>query len=86
MREISATVTGKGQVTIPVEVRRLLRIEKNQKIAFVVEPKGKISVKLPRYPTIASSRGFAGKLSKPISIEEMVQIAREEHLKNKLNP
>ena len=37
MRELVTTVTSKGQVTIPVEVRRLLGIAPRTKVAFIVE-------------------------------------------------
>jgi AbrB family looped-hinge helix DNA binding protein len=37
MEPILTTVTSKGQVTIPVEVRRLLGIEPKDKVALVVE-------------------------------------------------
>jgi antitoxin PrlF len=37
MREIISTITTKGQVTIPVEIRRLLGVGPQDKIAFVVE-------------------------------------------------
>ena len=37
MKELVKTVTSKGQVTIPVEVRRLLGIAPRAKVAFIVE-------------------------------------------------
>ncbi len=37
MRELLSTDTTKGQVTIPVEVRRLLGVAPRDKVAFVVE-------------------------------------------------
>lgn len=37
MREVVSTITSKGQVTIPVEVRRLLGVRPRDKIAFVIE-------------------------------------------------
>jgi hypothetical protein len=37
-----------------------------------------------RFPTIASTRGFAGKLATPMSWKETLEIAREDHLKRKL--
>lgn len=37
--EFVRTVTQKGQVTIPVEVRNLLRVGPHDKVAFVVEDK-----------------------------------------------
>jgi antitoxin PrlF len=37
MREFTATVTSKGQLTLPVEVRRRLGIEPGDKVAIVVD-------------------------------------------------
>lgn len=37
MRAVLTSVTTKGQVTIPVEVRRYLGIEPNDRVAFVIE-------------------------------------------------
>jgi antitoxin PrlF len=36
-REVHATVTSKGQVTIPVEIRRLLGVRTRDKVVFRVE-------------------------------------------------
>src|SRR5438067_1325852 len=79
-REVYSTVTSKGQVTIPVEVRRHLGITSSNKIAFVIQPEGKVEVKTPKYPTIASLAGAAGKLKKPVPWKEMVRIAHEDHV------
>jgi len=37
VREVLATVTTKGQITIPVEIRRLLGVGAHDKVAFVVD-------------------------------------------------
>jgi len=37
MRELISTVTAKGQITIPVEIRRLLKFKSHDKIAFILE-------------------------------------------------
>ena len=37
MKELVKTVTSKGQVTIPVEVRRLLGTAPRTRVAFIVE-------------------------------------------------
>ncbi|MBI2849166.1 MAG: AbrB family transcriptional regulator [Chloroflexi bacterium] len=37
MKELHSTITIKGQVTIPVEIRRLLRVGPHDKVAFLVE-------------------------------------------------
>lgn len=78
MKEIVSTVTSKGQVTIPVEVREYLGIKTNDKIAFVIDEEGVVRLRVPRYPTIASLRGAAGRLQKPLSWQQMQQIAYED--------
>lgn len=37
MQQHTTTVTSKGQVTIPVEIRRLLGVRAHDKVAFLVE-------------------------------------------------
>ena len=81
MKEVVATVSSKGQVVIPVEVRKHLGIERGDKILFVLGEEGQVEVKATKYSTVASLRGAAGKLAKSLSWDEMRQIAREDHLK-----
>ena len=81
MKELAVTVSSKGQVVIPAEVRNYLGIERGDKILFVMDEEGRVELKLAKYPTVASLRGAAGKLAQPLSWEEMRQIAREDHLK-----
>jgi AbrB family looped-hinge helix DNA binding protein len=83
MKEIIATVTSKGQVTIPAEVRKRLGIKTNDKIAFAIDTEGNVSLRVPRYPDIASLRGAAGSLSKPLPWQQMREIAHEDHLQAK---
>ena len=74
------TVTSKGQVTIPVEVRKHLGVSTNDKIAFVIQPQGTVEVKTPKYPTISSLAGAAGRLKKPLSWKEVERLAHEDHV------
>ena len=76
--ELYSTVTSKGQVTIPVAVRKHLGITANDKIAFVIQPQGTVEVKTPKYPTLASLAGAAGKLKKPLSEREVEEIIRDD--------
>lgn len=80
MKEIVSTITSKGQVTIPVEVRRHLSVDTNDKVAFVIDDDGEVRLRAPRYPTIASLRGAAGRLEKPLSWKQTRRIAREDAL------
>ncbi|MBI3977213.1 MAG: AbrB/MazE/SpoVT family DNA-binding domain-containing protein [Chloroflexi bacterium] len=75
-----STITSKGQVTIPAEVRRHLGLKSGDKLSFVIEPEGTVHLRAPRYPTVASLRGAAGSLDRPLSWEQMREIAREDRL------
>lgn len=83
MKEVLSTITSKGQVTIPAEVRRHLGVGTKDKIVFVLESQGIVQVKPARYPTVASLRGAAGSLNKPMSWKEMRDMAREDRLQAK---
>ena len=82
MKEIVSTLTSKGQVTIPAEVRRYLGLKTKDKIVFLIQDEGTVRLSTPRYPDIASLRGAAGSLQEPRSWQEMREIAREDHVKN----
>ena len=85
MKEIVSTITSKGQVTIPAEVRRHLGVGTSDKITFVIGDDGEVQLKAPRYSTIESLRGAAGTLRQPLSWMEMREIAREDALAVKLD-
>jgi AbrB family looped-hinge helix DNA binding protein len=86
-REIVLTVTRKGQVTIPSAVRRLLGLEADRKVAFLIdEQEQTVRLRVPRYPTIASVVGAAGALKQKISWKEMLDLARTDALVTKSNP
>lgn len=78
-----STLSSKGQITLPIEIRKHLEVDTNDKVAFVIEPDGKVAVTTARYPDIASLSGAAGSLQKPLSWKEIQQIAREDRLKEK---
>ena len=83
MEEIVSSVTSKGQVTIPAEIRKYLGIKTNDKIAFVIDQEGSVRLRVPHYPTIASLRGAAGRLQKPLSWQQMQRIAYEDRFATK---
>lgn len=82
MKEIVSTITSKGQVTIPAEVRRHLGIGQGDKLAFVIDERGTIALKVPRYSDVASLAGAAGALDTPVDWDRVQEIAHEDRLEN----
>ena len=70
MKEFISTITSKGQVTIPAEIRK--------QIGFVIDDEGAVRLRVHRYPNIASLRGTDGQLDKPLSWQDMKKIAQED--------
>jgi AbrB family looped-hinge helix DNA binding protein len=66
----TATLTSKGQITIPLDVRKDLRVEAGDRVEFVQIAPG-------RYEVVAATRdvrdlkGMFGKPAKPVSIDAM---------------
>ena len=72
-----ATLTSKGQVTVPVSVRRALRIDAGDRIDFVEVGEGRFEV----VAATRSIREFAGMLAgerRTVSIEEMNETIASE--------
>lgn len=82
-KETVSKISSKGQVTVPVEVRKHLGVDTNGKLAFVIESDGKVRVSPAKFPDIKSLSGAAGKLKKPLSKEDLISTAREDRLKAK---
>jgi AbrB family looped-hinge helix DNA binding protein len=67
----TATVTSKGQITIPRPVRTALGIDAGDRIEFVETEKGRFAI-IAATRSVRELKGlFRGKQSKPVSIEEM---------------
>jgi len=66
----TATVTSKGQVTIPAAVRAALGLELGSRIEFVEAEKGKFFI-FPATNSIRDLKGMLKKPVKPVSIEDM---------------
>jgi antitoxin PrlF len=67
----TATVTSKGQVTIPKEVRDALHLRAGHRLEFEVREDGNVLVR-PRTLDAMRLRGiFKTKRRKPVTLEEM---------------
>jgi len=79
-----ATVTSKGRVTIPKEIRELAHISAGTQLDFQISKQGVLTVR-PLARQISKLKGIAYKVRKhPISLRAMKK-AIEEGLKEKEN-
>lgn len=75
-QEYVKTITTKGQVTIPLEIRRLLGVKANDQIRFrIVE--GKVEIE-PVAMTLEETFASVTPLQRPENFDELRAIAREE--------
>lgn len=65
-----ATLTAKGQVTLPLEVRKQLRLKPGMKFQVLVAGDGKMEL-VPVKIHVESLKGMAPKPSVPLSLEDM---------------
>jgi len=66
----TATITSKGQITIPTDVRRALDVDAGDRVEFVeIEPGQFLFVAANR--SVTELKGLFGKPAKAVSIEDM---------------
>lgn len=86
-KEYIATVTSKGQVTIPAEVREQLGLAAQDKVIFRVVAGKRVEIE-PLPMTLEEAYGSVTPLNRPEDFEALHQIAseeREERWLNKIN-
>jgi antitoxin PrlF len=77
-QEYVKTITTKGQVTIPVEIRRLLGVKANDQIRFrIIE--GKVEIE-PVSMTLEETFASVTPIQRPENFSELRAIAREERI------
>lgn len=79
MREITATISSKGQVTVPVEVRRQLGVGPHDKLSFIIDEAG-VHMRPPRF-SLESVFGSMDPLSGTTTedFEQQIEEAMEDH-------
>jgi hypothetical protein len=66
----TATLTSKGQITIPVEVRNHLKVDAGDRVEFVLIAPGRYEF-LAANCEVAALKGMFGPAKKVVSIESM---------------
>ena len=71
-----ATITSKGQVTVPKEIRDLLRLGTGDRVDFVVKDDGTVVLR-PATVHVRELKGFLHRKGiKPLSVEQMNAVIR----------
>lgn len=65
-----ATITSKGQVTLPKALRERLHLEPGDRVEFIVEAEGVVRM-VPRKASVKALKGMLPKPKRPVSLEEM---------------
>lgn len=79
MREYRSSVSPKGQITLPLEVRRRWGIKPKDHVTFRVDEQENIVVLVPARSPVDESYGAVPPLPFPISDHDITEIAAEEH-------
>ncbi len=66
----TATLTSKGQTTIPREIREHLRLETGQRLEFVIDAAGQV-ILVPATVDVRSLKGFFPRPARPVSLDAM---------------
>ena len=69
----TATVTSKGQITIPIEVRLALNVAAGDRVEFVEVESGRFEM-LAATQSITELKGMFGKTRKKVSIDDMNRV------------
>lgn len=83
-QDFLTTVTRKGQITIPVEIRRAIGIDRGDVVSIVLVPKGRVS--LAKSPgAVAKTAGMLKSTKAPATVDDLRQIAEEAVAKEVIN-
>jgi len=72
----TATLTRKGQTTIPKEVRDFLHLRAGDRMEFVIESDGRVWLR-PATRDISDREGILPPPKKPVSLEDMDRAIRK---------
>jgi len=65
-----ATLTSKGQVTIPKQARNALQLDTGDRVEFIIDDDGRLFI-LPVTRSVKTLKGMLPKPTSPVSVEEM---------------
>src|SRR2546428_9491988 len=78
MKNYTSSVSPKGQITLPLEIRKRFGIKPKDKVIVTVDGDDAIKIK-PLRSRLAAGFGSVPPLKQPLTWKEIEEIAREEH-------
>jgi AbrB family looped-hinge helix DNA binding protein len=84
IKEYIATMTSKGQVTIPIQVRQQLQLAPQDKVVFRIVDGKHVEIE-PLPMTLEEAYGSVPPLNRPEDFDALQQIANEERETRWLN-
>jgi antitoxin PrlF len=76
-----ATITNKGQITIPREIRDHLRLKPGDKIEFVIQPDGAVRLEALSVSIRSLEGSLRGYVKKRVTVEDMRKSVRNRFRK-----
>jgi len=73
----TSTITTKGQVTIPKQIRTLLNIDKGDRVEFLVDDSGTVTL-WPVTTDVTELKGLVCKAEKYVSLKDMKNAIRDQ--------
>ncbi len=70
-----ATMTSKGQITVPKKVREQLNLVPGDRLEFLVEEDGTLRL-VPISGSVTALKGMVPKPSRPVTLDEMDEVIR----------
>lgn len=78
----TATLTSKGQITVPKRVRDALRVTTGDQLDFVINDRGEVVVHAVNND-VSRLKGLLRRRRRPVSVEAMNQAVLREHSKKR---
>ena len=66
----AATITSKGQITVPKNIRDHMHVDKGDRVEFLLDDQGVVTI-WPVTAEVITLKGMVPKPRKPVSIQDM---------------
>jgi antitoxin PrlF len=76
----TATLTSKGQITIPADVRRALNVQTGDRVEFVQVQPGRFEL-VAATRSVRELKGMFGKPARSLTIDDMNRVVAEQGVK-----